>query len=78
MAKICENDASSINLNRSVSSLTMSSRDDVLVFSFLSSDISCSLSFVAVVIHRKIKGRFRKRAVLANVLSFRFWGSRII
>ena len=28
--------------------------------------------------HRKIKGRFRKRAVLANVLSFRFWGSRII
>ena len=29
-------------------------------------------------VHRKIKGRFRKRAVLANVLSFRFLGSRII
>ena len=28
--------------------------------------------------HRKIKGRFRKRAVLANVLPFRFFGSRII
>ena len=37
----------------------------------------CDITFFAKG-HRKIKGRFRKRAVLANVLSFRFLGSRII
>ena len=44
----CEKNASSIDLNRSVSSPTMSSRDDVVVLFLLL--LSCSLSFMAVVI----------------------------
>ena len=32
----------------------------------------------AATVQKKIKGRFRKRAVLANVLPFWFLGSRII
>ena len=39
---------------------------------------TCAIPYESKEIHRKIKGQFRKRAVLANVLSFRFLGCRII